>query len=103
MAERAPRPLPAAGEVVEAFDAAGIGAIVHQVKGRLSKYFSPSGSQPPAPAKDHELYIVDEGHAFLAEAYTPLYRRYSGAVHLTRVYVDPDATDRAREILAGLR
>lgn len=96
-------PLPAAEGVIAAFDEAGIGAIVHQVKGRLSKYFSPSGSQPPSPAKDHELYIVDEGRPFLVEAYTPLYRRYSGAVHLTRVYVDPEATDRARAILQGLR
>ncbi|MEQ8274769.1 MAG: HD domain-containing protein [Deltaproteobacteria bacterium] len=95
-------PLPPAADVAAAFDAAGIDSIVHQVKGRLSKYFA-TGSQPPMPAKDHELYIVDEGHAFLVEAYTPLYRRYSGAVHLTRVYVDPDETERAREILGALR
>lgn len=95
--------LPAPHVVADALEDAHVPALVHQVKGRLSKYFSPSASQPPTPAKDHELYIVDEGQAFLVEVYTPLYRRYSGAVHLTRVYVDPAQIAHAREILDALR
>ncbi|MCP5045189.1 MAG: hypothetical protein GY944_29530, partial [bacterium] len=84
-------------------DQAGIRAIVHRVKGQLSKYFSASASQPPSSVPEHELYMVDEGHAFPIATYAPLYRRYSGAIHLTRVYADPDRFADARRVLDGLR
>lgn len=95
-------PLPGPETVADALERAGIRAIVHRVKGRLSKYFSATSSQPPTAA-EHDLFIVDEGHAFPVATYAPLYRRYSGAIHLTRVYTDPDRFADARRIVDGLR
>ena len=80
--------------------AQGIDAIVHSAKGRLSKYFRgtfarDSGIEDAAPT----LYVVDGGTNVPIEQYTPLFQRYSAAVHLKRIYVDPDRLADARRIL----
>jgi hypothetical protein len=50
------------------------------------------------------LFIVDVSTGRLTEVaqYTPLYQRYSGAVRLSRVYVQPDQMEGARAVLANL-
>ena len=62
--------------------------------GVLSKYTDESA--PPS------LFITDVSTGRLTEVwkYTPLYQRYSGAVHLWRVYVRPDQIEQGREVLA---
>jgi HD superfamily phosphohydrolase len=98
-------PLPASRrsleEIGEALEAAGIPAIAHAVKVRLSRYFDGDASRPPGPATP-ALYIVDDARALPVEDYTPLYRRYAGAILLGRVYVDPARLDEARALLARL-
>lgn len=93
------RPMAQVEEVQAALKERGISALVHSVKGRLSKYFNQGASQPPHPARSPELYLVDEGQAVPVETHVPLYQRYSGAIHLKRVYVDPGKIDEAREVL----
>ncbi len=63
--------------------------------GVLSKYFA-EGKGPP-------LFIVDVSTGRLTEVaqYTPLYRRYSGEVRLSRIYVRPDQAELARRVLAS--
>ncbi len=79
---------------------ANISALTHTVEGRLSKYFSPSGSRPPVPAHDPDLFVREEdGRTFAIESYTPLYRRYSGTLSIRRLYVAPDELERARKVL----
>jgi HD superfamily phosphohydrolase len=65
-------------------------------RGVLSKYFD-AGAGP-------SLFIVDVSTGRLTEVaqYTPLYQRYSGAVRLSRVYVQPDQMEGARAVLANL-
>jgi len=65
-------------------------------RGVLSKYFE-EGTGP-------SLFIVDVSTGRLTEVarYTPLYQRYSGAVHLSRVYVRPDQIEPASVLLAKL-
>jgi hypothetical protein len=90
-------------ELMDALHAAGIPALAHGVKGKLSKYFTPSASRPPSAAEP-ELYVREEGgHVQPIETYSPLYRRYSGAIHLRRIYVDPEHIDRARTLMEGRR
>lgn len=79
-------------------EAAGIKVIAHSVRGVLSKYFSSTASQPPQESAP-ELYIVEEGRSFPAAEYTPLYQRYAGAIHLKRIYVDPEHFEEARKLL----
>ncbi len=64
--------------------------------GTLSKYFDDGGGP--------SLFIVDLSTGRLTEVakYTPLYQRYSGAVRLSRLYVDPEHLSRARTVLARL-
>jgi uncharacterized protein len=78
----------------------GIRAEKHVVKGQLSKYFTTGGSRPPMETPP--LYMVDDGMSIPVEEYTPLYRRYSGAIHLRRIYVDPTQLERAREVRMNL-
>jgi HD superfamily phosphohydrolase len=68
----------------------------HTVKAQLSKYFSIGGSRPPMETPP--LYIVDETTSFPVEEQIPLYRRYSGAIHLKRIYVEPSQLEVARAI-----
>ncbi len=80
-------------------DRAGIPAVVHSAKGQLSKYFRISSTPRPASELDPPLYVVDGHQMIPVEAYTPLYQRYAGAVHLKRVYVAPDRVREARALL----
>jgi HD superfamily phosphohydrolase len=67
-------------------ESAGIQVISHSAQGVLSKYSTP------------DLFIVEEGRPFPVQEYTPLYRRYAGAIQMKRIYVDPDRFDDARKI-----
>ncbi|MEM1022657.1 MAG: HD domain-containing protein [Myxococcota bacterium] len=80
---------------------AGIHAIAHTVKGKLSKYFNPSASQPPV-AVEPDLLVVGDGAPQPIENFSPLYQRYAGALHLHRVYVEPERHEDARPILRRL-
>lgn len=75
----------------------GVRVIPHSVRGVLSKYFG--GGEGASP----ELYIVDGGRPVPVEEYTPLYRRYAGAIILERLYVDPDRFDDARNLLGSVK
>ncbi|MFY1830533.1 HD domain-containing protein [Myxococcus fulvus] len=64
----------------------------------LSKYATgPTGTGP-------SLFIIDASTGRLTEVarYTPLYQRYSGAVRLTRLYVRPDQSAAAHELMGQL-
>jgi len=88
------------GRLLDDLDASGIPALVHSVEGRLSKYFTPSGSRPPTVETDPQIYVLEEdGRPVPIEEYTPLYRRYSGAISIQRVYVEPDHLERARTLI----
>ena len=82
----------------EALERAGIHSIVHSAKGQLSKYFRISTRPQIASDLDPALYVVDGGRTVPIEQYTPLYQRYAGAVHLKRIYVDPDRMRDAKAI-----
>lgn len=79
----------------------GIGAMVHSAKGELSKYFKVREPGKPAHGHDPPLYVVDSGQSVPIEQYTPLYHRYAGAVHLRRLYVEPERYDDAKRISAS--
>ena len=88
------------GRLLDDLDASGIPALVHSVEGRLSKYFTPTGSRPPTAETDPQIYVLEEdGRPVPIEEYTPLYRRYAGAISIQRVYVEPDHLDRARTLI----
>lgn len=89
-------------EVKDSLQAQGIPALVYTVKGSVSKYFNPGGSQPPAAAGAPDLYVVEAGQSFPVEEYVPLYRRYAGSVELARVYVDPERVDEAKAALKAM-
>lgn len=78
---------------------AQVPAILHTVQGRLSKYFSFGASRPPGASEPDLYFVEDNGRTFTIDNYSPLYRRYAGAAVLKRVYVDPDASDRAQRVL----
>ncbi|MFY2563881.1 HD domain-containing protein [Corallococcus terminator] len=64
----------------------------------LSKYASgPTGTGP-------SLFIIDASTGRLTEVarYTALYQRYSGAVRLTRLFVRPDQSEAAHELMGQL-
>lgn len=99
-------------EVVERLRSEGIAVRAHDVKGKLSKYFSPEMSFDPiqtphlpglAPSREEAptptLFVVEEGRAVPLEAHVALYRRYRDEVSLERVYVAPEDMDRARMLL----
>jgi uncharacterized protein len=77
-----------------------IDARPHSAKGELSKYFKPKRARKEI---DPPLYVVDGGRSIPVEQYTPLYQRYAGAVHLRRIYVDPDRLEDAKGVLSRLR
>lgn len=64
----------------------------------LSKYAS--GPTGPGPS----LFIIDASTGRLTEVarYTALYQRYSGAVRLTRLFVRPDQSEAAHELMGQL-
>lgn len=78
----------------------GIVAIAHSAKGELSKYFGPSVLAAEKDAADPPIWVVDGAKTVPIEDYTPLYQRYAGAVHLNRIYVDPDQLNQAKWVLA---
>ncbi len=82
-------------EIAYALTKKGIDAVTHVVKGRLSKYFGIRSSQTPQEA-GLDLFLVEKQRHFPVEEYSPLYRRYAGAIHLRRVYVNPERFEEAR-------
>ncbi len=80
------RESPDLDDIARRLEHAGIKVISHSLRGALSKYSAP------------ELFIVEEGRPFPIQEYTPLYRRYAGAIHLKRIYVDPDRFEEARRL-----
>lgn len=77
----------------------GIVAIAHSAKGELSKYFGPSVLAAEKDAVDPRSGS-SMAQTVPIEDYTPLYQRYAGAVHLNRIYVDPDQLNQAKWVLA---
>ena len=75
----------------------GAETFVAESKGILSKYFLRSD----APS----LFVHDPGSDRFTpiEEYTPLYERYSRAVRLQRVYVDPERYEDARRVVSRAR
>ncbi|MCP3164673.1 HD domain-containing protein [Myxococcus qinghaiensis] len=63
----------------------------------LSKYAS-------GPSGGPSLFIIDASTGRLTEVarYTALYQRYSGAVRLTRLFVRPDQSEAAHELMGQL-
>ncbi len=86
-------------EVCRALEARGIDSIQHTVKGRLSKYIGLQDDHTAQRCLAPKVYIVEQGRAVPIEDYTPLYRRYAGAIELRRVYVDPDRLSDARSVI----
>jgi hypothetical protein len=82
--------------------AIGIDARLHSAKGQLSKYWGGRDKSAPSPTNP-PVYIVDGTRSIPVEDYTPLFQRYAGAVHLRRIYVDPDRLDQAKQALSQLR
>ncbi|MBI2372583.1 MAG: HD domain-containing protein [Deltaproteobacteria bacterium] len=96
-----------ADRVHASLEEAGVHAIVHRVRGELSKYFKwtqnfSSRGSTKASDESPPLFIVDGGQSIPVENYTPLYRRYAEGVHLFRVYAEPERIDEAKRILKGL-
>ncbi|MEW5854121.1 MAG: HD domain-containing protein [Myxococcota bacterium] len=82
------------GELARKLQEHGIDAMEHTSKGVLSKYFLKADVAP--------IYVVEEnGQTTPVEQYTPLYKRYSEAVRVHRLYVDPARADEAQRILAA--
>jgi uncharacterized protein len=81
------RESPDVGELAHRVEAAGIDVISTSVQGVLSKYSTP------------DLFIVEGGRPFPVQEYTPLYRRYAGAIRMKRIYVDPERFEDARRIV----
>jgi len=73
---------------------AGVEHFTVESRAALSKYVE-AGMRP-------SLYVIDESTQKLTEVerYTPLYRRYGGAVRLRRVFVLPEQLTEARAVLA---
>ena len=91
-------------ELVETLKAADIDVIHTKSKSVLSKYFG--GLPPPAaqPQASNAIYVVSGGGETVElERYTALYARYESPALLHRVYVEPDARARARQILAAIK
>ena len=82
-------------ELVDALERADIDVIYTKSRSVLSKYFG----------KDkNPIYVVGgTGETVELERYTALYARYESPALLHRIYVEPDARGRARQILAALK
>lgn len=88
---------------------AGIAYLEHTVRGRLSKYYSPSPSgRPPwatqtSATEEAELWVVAEGKTRRMSEYSELYRNHQDTVLLARVYVEPERFDEADQLLRRAR
>ena len=78
---------------------AGIDTIVHGAKGQLSKYYRISNRPQPADTLDPSMYIVDGQQTIPIENYSPVFRRYAGAVNIKRIYVDPEKFREAKQLV----
>jgi HD superfamily phosphohydrolase len=76
---------------------AGIEHFVSRDEGTLSKYYGSHRRGPP-------IYVVDPGSGQAApiDDYTQIYERYAQPTRLERIYVRPDQTRAARQIVADL-
>jgi HD superfamily phosphohydrolase len=83
------------GAISKQLEAEGIEHFACESLGVLSKYFAGEGGP--------SLYVVDRhtGAATPIADYTPLYKRYAGAVHLKRIYCVPERADRAWQIVGA--
>jgi HD superfamily phosphohydrolase len=88
--------------ILDALGKAKIHAIVHRAKSELSKYFR-VGVEAPAAELNPPLYVVDDTGPTPVEQYSPLYQRYAGAVHLHRIYVEPEKLTEAKQTLRSTR
>lgn len=79
-----------------ALDAAGVEHFTIESRGVLSKYFD-EGEVP-------SLFVEDRSNGRLTPVakYTPLYQRFAGAVHLSRIFVRPDQSRAGREVVERL-
>ncbi len=79
-----------------ALNEAGVEHFTLESRGVLSKYFD-EGDVP-------SLYVEDRSNGRLTEVakYTPLYQRFAGAVHLSRVFVKPEQFDEGRAVVSKL-
>jgi len=77
----------------------GIDSIVHGAKGKLSKYYRISNRPKPADDLDPSMYIVDGKQIVPIESYSPVFKRYAGAVNIKRIYVDPDKFGEAKRLV----
>lgn len=80
-------------EFAQALDREGIDHFVRESVGLLSKQRGLSALP---------LHVVDlhAGKTTPIADYTPLYRRYAGALHFKRIYCAPEHADRAKAIIA---
>ncbi len=83
-------------ELSAALTASGVEHYSVESRGVLSKYFD-EGSSP-------SLFVLDTSSGRLTEVskYTPLYQRFSGAVHLSRLYVRPDQVAASQPLISKL-
>ena len=83
----------------EALTQAGVESFSVESESALSRYVNgvDDGSSPG-------LFILDMNNGRLTDVakYMPLYRRYSGAVKLSRLYVRPDHQEAAEQVLRRL-
>jgi hypothetical protein len=72
------------GELSKALDSAGVQHFTVESRGVLSKYFD--------EGENTSLFVLDRQTHKLTDVqkYTPLFERFAGGVHLSRVYVRPD-------------
>ncbi|MFT3710461.1 MAG: HD domain-containing protein [Archangium sp.] len=72
------------GELSKALDTAGVQHFTVESRGVLSKYFD--------EGENTSLFVLDRQTQKLTDVqkYTPLFERFAGGVHLSRVYVRPD-------------
>lgn len=82
--------------ISSALTAEGLDHFTVESRGVLSNY-ADEGVTP-------SLYVLDSASGRLTEvsAYTPLYQRFSGAVRLSRVFVQPEQYDRAVPLVSRL-
>ena len=73
----------------------------HSAKGELSKYYRMREQDAPSEL-DPPVYILDGQKMTPIAKYGPLYERYAGAVHLRRLYVDPEKLSEAKAVLAKM-
>lgn len=78
---------------------AGIDSIVHGAKGQLSKYYRISSRPKSAEDLDPSMYIVEGNQIIPIESYSPVFKRYAGAVNIKRIYVEPAKMQEAKALV----